>query len=177
MYFSIIIFVIITMFIVNCSYQLQPNILNEKLQNNNNNITYMVLHSYDPFGSMTRAIRIELYKNKINLLDKVNNDIKIKNTCMCLYIIDASENHITTSVFPDGTEAGYQLILYIKTKLLISDENCYPINIRIHRSFIRNSVNALSNYVQENDIRELMYQEAAEKIVCHINLQYQKHCF
>lgn len=175
-FFTVVFTVIITIFILNCSYQLNTNVANKKLKkyDNNINVQRLILHSYDPFGAITRAIRTELYNNKINYLDNLTDNLEIQNTCICLYIINTSETHITTSIFSDGTEAGYQLVLHIYTKLLIPHEDYCPINIRVCRTFIRISENALSNDAQENNIRELMYQEAAEKLIFYIVSQYKQ---
>lgn len=174
-YFFIIIFnIIIIVFFENCSYQLYTNISKNISQKKDNDTRLVILHSYDPFGLITEAIRAELYKNKINFLDKINNNLNTKNICMYLYVVSASEHHITTSVFSDGTEAGYQLILNVQINLLISNnKNYYPIDIQVHRAFIKNTKYALPNNIQENDIRKLMYQEIAEKIIFHINLKYK----
>lgn len=168
----LIIFVIIISCIINCSHQLHIDFLDKKLEKNLN-IKYIALCSYDPFGSITKAIYIELYKNNIFIVNDVHNNLNIQDTCIYLYIIDTSEIHTTTSVFSDGTEAGYQLILYIHTKLVMPDKSYYPINIKVQRAFMRNSQNALYNNTQEDDIRILMYQEIAEKIIFYINLQYK----
>lgn len=152
-------------FITNCAYQLCTNVSNTKIKKNCN-IQYIKFYSYDPYGLMTKIIRTELYKNKINILD--NHINKQKDKYICLHIINALESHITTSVFPDGTEAGYKLVLHVYAKLLISNKNYYPINIQTHRVFIRNSENILFSNTQENNIRKLMYQEIAEKITFYI---------
>lgn len=164
----LIIFMITVVFTVNCSYQLHTDISDKKLKKCCN-IKHVIIRSYDPFGLITKAVYIELYKNKINFSDKLNDDLKKQDIYVYLHIINTSEDHITTSVFSDGTEAGYQLILHIHAKLLTSDKKFYPINIQIRRNFIRNSKNTLFNNTQENDIRQLMYQEAAEKLVFYVD--------
>lgn len=167
---------IFLIFITNCSYQLQTDIADKKLKKYQK-IPHIMLYSYDPFGDITRAIRTELYINKINFLDNLYDNVEIQNEYIYLYIVDTSESHVTTTVFPDGTEAGYQLVLHIYTKLSISHEICYPVNIHVYRAFIRDPVNILSNDIQEQDMRKLMYQEAAEKIVFNVILQYKKYFF
>lgn len=173
-HYTLIVIVISVVFIVNCSYRIHNiDCLNEKLKKYHN-IKNMILHSYDPLGDLTKSIYIELCKNNIDVLDTKNNYSSKKNTYMYLYIIDASESHITNSVFSDGTEAEYQLVLHVRTKLIMPGKNDYPINIRVHRTFIRNTNNSLYNDIQENDIRILMYQEIAEQLILHIGLQFEK---
>lgn len=176
--FTIIMNMIIIAIFTNCTYQLcteNP----KKIITQYKNQKYILLHSYDPFGLITKTVRIELYKNNIKILDVFNNNLDMSNIYACLHIINASEHYITTSVFTDGSKAGYQLILNVDITLSIlniNKENNFPINIQVHRAFIKNFNYPLSNDVQENDMRQSMYQEAAEKIIFYINLQYTNYC-
>lgn len=170
-FFTLFIIIISISFIINCSYQLHTtDCLHEKLKKYHN-ITHIILYSYDPFSPITRTIYLELCRNNIDVIDNLKNYINIKDTYMYLHIIKVSESHIPNSVFADGTEAEYQLVIHMYAKITMPNKNYYPINIQVHRAFIRNSINALYNDTQENDIRVLMYQEIAEKLIFHIRLQ------
>lgn len=165
-------FIISIFFSINYSYSLNTNIVTKKLIKYEKNIRSLVLYSYDPFNPITKFIRIELFNNGINVLEDLNDTLKIKNTYMRLSIIDISETYITTSVFPDGTEAGYQLILHVYMQLIMPNKKIYcPLNIQVHRSFIKNPTNILFNDVQENDMRNSMYQEISKKLIIYINEQ------
>lgn len=170
-YFYIMIFIIYVIFFMNCSNQPNINIAEEKLQKYEN-IQSLILYSYDPFGPITKFVRIELFNNKINVLENLHDTSQVQDICMCLSIVHSSEIHTTTSVFSDGTEASYQLILHVYMQLIIPNKKiCHSFNIRVYRSFIKNFNNILFNNVQEHDMRNSMYQEVAKKLIIYINKQ------
>ncbi|WP_331828254.1 LPS assembly lipoprotein LptE [Candidatus Blochmannia sp. SNP] len=155
-----------------CGYRLCTDITEKKLQIIND-INSISLCSYDPFGPITRAIMTELRVNQIGVVDYLNNDLCIREVHIpCLHILGASEKYITTFVFQNGKEAGYQLVLHIRTNLFIPNKNCCPINIRVYRSFIRNPGSALFNDTQENDIRKDMYRDAAQQLIHQLFLRF-----
>ncbi|URJ30841.1 LPS assembly lipoprotein LptE [Candidatus Blochmannia vicinus (nom. nud.)] len=156
-----------------CSYRLCTDIGEKKLEIINN-ISSISLCSYDPFGPITRAIMTEMHINQIDVVDDLNNNLCAREAHIpCLHIIGASEKYITTFVFQNGREAGYQLILHIQTNLFIPNKNCYPINIRVYRSFIRNPGSTLFNDTQENDIRKDMYRDAAQQLIHQLLLRFE----
>ncbi|WP_236840099.1 hypothetical protein [Blochmannia endosymbiont of Camponotus nipponensis] len=172
--FLIIISIVTTITLASCSYRLHTDVTDQELKTIRNNIKSMVIHSYDPCGSITRAIISELYANHIDIFDDFNNDMCTEKTQIPhLYIINALEKHITTFLFQNGKEAGYQLILRIQTNLLIPNKDCCPIKICVCRSFIRNPEKALFNDTQEKNIRKEMYQEAAQQLIYQLILQYE----
>ncbi|WHL24809.1 MAG: LPS assembly lipoprotein LptE [Candidatus Blochmannia vicinus] len=155
-----------------CGYRLCTNIAEKKSQIINN-MSSISLRSYDPFGPITRAILTELHVNQIGVVDDISNNLCAQEVHIpCLRILGASEKYITTFVFQNGNEAGYQLILHIRTNLFIPNKNCCPINIRVYRSFIRNPGSALFKDTQENDIRQDMYRDAAQQLIRQLFLRF-----
>ncbi|URJ25591.1 LPS assembly lipoprotein LptE [Blochmannia endosymbiont of Camponotus sp.] len=156
-----------------CGYRLYTDVTVKKLRTNN--IRSIILCSYDPFGPITRAIMTELYASRIDIFDDLND----LHDSMCtrevqiprLNIINASEKHITTSVFQNGKEAGYRLTLSIQTNLFIPNRNYYPISVYAHRSLIRNPEKTLFNDTQENDIRKEIYRDAAQQLIYQLFLR------
>lgn len=166
---TIISIVILVMF-TSCGYQLYTDITEKKLRTNN--IRSIILCSYDPFGPITRAIITELHASRIDIFNDLNDDMCTRETQIArLNIIDAVEKHITTSVFQNGKEAGYQLILHIQTNFFIPNRNCYPISINVYRSLIKNPEKALFNDRQENDIRKEIYKDAAQQLIHQLFLR------
>lgn len=156
-----------------CGYRLSTDIEEKKLQIINN-ISSISLDSYDPFGPITRAIMTELHINQIGVVDGLNNNLCVREAHIpWLHIIGASEKYITTFLFQNGIEAGYQLILDIQTNLFVPNKNCYPINVRVYRSFIRNPNSALINDTYENDIRKDMYRDAAQQLIHQLLLRFE----
>lgn len=167
--FSIIQNIYILLMITGCGYQLSPNIFYNKLDNTANIKQLTIsLHSYDPFHSITRSIKNELYLNCINVIednDHIPVALDIKNIPH-LDIISISTKHIIVSVFEDGTESEYQINLRVQATYSIANKNNqHPMIVQVYRTFIRNPEENLSNTVQENEILEDMYRDAAQKIV------------
>lgn len=156
---------------IGCGCQLiTDKIYNKNETTDNTPKTYTILlQSYDPFHSITQLIKDELYWNHINIINKIHNNCYSnydKLNIPYLKIIHITNNHLTVSVFPDGTECEYQIILQIQAQYSIPNKiNNYPIDIQVHRSFIRNPKKDLSNLIQEKEIIEDMYRNLAQKLV------------
>lgn len=175
-YLLIIVSIVTMIMFESCGYRLCTDIAEKKLQIINN-ISSISLCSYDPFGPITRAIMTELHINQIGVVDDLKDNLCARESHIpCLHIISASEKYITTFVFQNGKEAGYQLILHIQTNLFIPNKNCCPVNVRVHRFFIRNPCSALFNDTQENDIRKDMYRDAAQQLIHQLFLRFED-CF
>ncbi|URJ25372.1 LPS assembly lipoprotein LptE [Candidatus Blochmannia ocreatus (nom. nud.)] len=151
-----------------CSYRLYKNTSNNLLYNSSiDGIETVLLSSYDPCHPIVSAIKTELYKKKINVFNDVNNDFFPRNSYIFyLHIVNVLERYITTSVFKNGEEAEYQLMLDVKINILIppnKDWEC--IKVHLCRSLIGDPRSALSKSVQNNNIITEMYQDAAKKII------------
>ncbi|AGC03592.1 LPS-assembly lipoprotein lptE [Candidatus Blochmanniella chromaiodes str. 640] len=171
--FLMIVSILTVIICTSCGYQLYTDTTLKKLRKNN--IRSIILCSYDPFGPINRAIMTELHASRIDIFDDLN-DLH-SNVCTReaqiprLNIINASEKHITTSVFQNGKEAGYQLTLSIQTHLFIPNRNYYPISVYVYRSLIKNPEKALFNDIQENDIRKEIYRDAAQQLIYQLFLR------
>lgn len=166
LFFIIIKYIYIAIICTGCEYQLPPNNISHSTQ-----ITTVILDSNDPFSIIIRTIKQELHLNNINVIHKnfhenICYDHLNQNTLL-LKILNISENHITMSVFQDGTESEYQIILEIKAKYFHSKnkKNYYPINVRIYHTFMRDPKAVLPNFIQENEILESMRIDAAQQLI------------
>lgn len=161
-----------------CKYQLLEN----NVQNINNilhetQITTVILDSNDPFNTVIRAIKQDLYLNNIHIIHKnLHENIcydNLNQNTLLLKILNISENHITISVFQNGTESEYQIILEIKAQYfhITNKNNYYPINISVRHTFIRDPNAILPNLIQENEILESMRIDAAQQLIQKLLIQ------
>ncbi|WMQ73880.1 MAG: LPS-assembly lipoprotein LptE [Sodalis sp.] len=125
----------------------------------------ITLNSYDPYGPLTRAVRVELRLNDVTLLD----DAKDKNaTLPSLKIINSSESRVTRSVFQDGKTAEHQMTLSVQAQVLMPGKDYYPINVKVYRSFFDNPLTALAKDAEGDIIRQELRQQAAQQLVCKL---------
>lgn len=122
----------------------------------------ITLNSYDPYGSLTRAVRAELRLNDVMLLD----DAKDKNaTLPSLRIINSSESQVTASVFQDGKTAEYQMTLSVQAQVLIPGKDYHNIDVKVHRSFFDNPLTAMAKNAEGDIIRQELRQKAAQQLM------------
>ncbi|WP_408605366.1 LPS assembly lipoprotein LptE [Candidatus Gullanella endobia] len=132
-------------------------------------IKTIILNSYDPYGPLTRAVKAELILNNVKLVDNAKDK---NNMPLSLYIIGSSKNKISASVFQDGKTAEYQMILSVYAQVLISGKDYYPINVKVYRSFLDNSLTALAKDSEEDIILKEMHYQAAKKLVHRLITMY-----
>lgn len=116
--------------------------------------------SNDPYGRLSRNIKELLSDNKVTL---ANNDTS--NKYPTLKIIRESLNRNTISIYQDGKAAEYQLVLTVQALMTIADQQNYPINVRVFRTFFDNPSAALAKTVEQNLIEDEMYKQAAKQII------------
>lgn len=151
-----IVFSLVVMLTTGCRYHLRSLTLAPIEMNN------IIVHSYDPYGQLTRAILAELSLSNIITTD--NTDKKNKALPL-LHIVNASENKITISVLHNGKTAEYQMILSVQALVFIPGNNHYPINITVYRSFFNNQIAMLTKDAEEDVIRQEMREQAAQQLV------------
>ncbi|MGL9769224.1 MAG: LPS assembly lipoprotein LptE [Sodalis sp. (in: enterobacteria)] len=122
----------------------------------------MILNSNDPYGSLARAIRAELRLNDVMLIADPEDK---KNTLPSLYIVNSSENRVTSSVFQNGKTAEYQIALRMHAQVLMPSKDYYLIDVKVSRSFFDNPLTALAKDAEEDIIRQEMHQKAAQQLV------------
>lgn len=176
--FYLIKFICVMIICFQCGYQYPVNIIENKDNIHPKTQTTVLLYSFDPFNALTRIIRQELYWNNINVINDFSNSLSyqyLDQNIFSLKILNILKNRVVVSVFQDGTESEYQIILKIKAQYckLINKPNCYPINIRIKRTFMREPNGILSNLVQENEILAIMYADVAQQLMQHLLIQSQ----
>lgn len=169
--FCIIKYIYLTIMCSQCKYPLPTNIVpNDNDIFNNTQIT-VILHSYAPFNTLTRAIQKELYLNNINIINNPDDDYLLytnsNKNILLLKILCVLENRIIVSVFQDGTESEYKIFLEIQAQCcsLTNIQDCYPINVQMYRTLITDPIGALSNLIQENEIRNAMQIDAAQQLI------------
>ncbi|WP_395479796.1 LPS assembly lipoprotein LptE [Candidatus Curculioniphilus buchneri] len=127
-----------------------------------NNQKIIVLNSYDPYGPLTRAVRMACRLHNIAIADPT--EIK-SETVSSVHIINALENQVSTSIFQDGTIAEYQIILNVQAQICKPGKNAHSINVKIYRSCFNNFLTALNKNLDIDSIRQAMYQKAAQQLV------------
>lgn len=157
-----------------CGYQLSTNLEQNKEKLIGNAQLKVLVYSYDPFNTITRAIKNQLILNNIIIF---NDLCDTQHKCAeenipSLEIINISKNHVILSIFSNGVESEYQIILKVQAQFFIpKKKQYYPVNISVSRNFIYNSKLALSNLVQEKEILNEMYQNIAYKLVQQFLIQ------
>lgn len=122
----------------------------------------MTLNSYDPYGSLTRAVRAELRLNDVTLIDDAQDK---NNTLPSLCIVNSSENQFTTSVFQDDKTAKHQMTLSVHAQVLMPGKDYDLIDVKVYRSFFDNPLTALAKDGEGDIIRQEMRQQAAQQLV------------
>ncbi|ACT07781.1 Rare lipoprotein B [Dickeya chrysanthemi Ech1591] len=120
----------------------------------------LILDSGDPYGPLTRAIREQLRLNNVNIVEN-----STRKDLPSLRFIGGSLTRNTVSIFQDGKAAEYQLILEVKTQVLIPGDDIYPLNVTIFRSFFDNPLTALAKEAEQDIILQEMRQQAAQQLV------------
>ncbi|SNC59008.1 LPS assembly lipoprotein LptE [Sodalis endosymbiont of Henestaris halophilus] len=125
-------------------------------------IKTITLDSYDPYGSLTRAVRAELRFKDLTLLDKAKDK---NDTLPSLQIVNSSESQVPAAVFQDGNTAEYQMRLSVQAQVLMSGKDYYPINVKVSRVFFDNPLKALAKNAEKERIRQELRQQAAQQLV------------
>lgn len=145
---------LLTISLTGCGFHLQHE---TEVPTQFKTMSYM---SYDPYGRLSRNIKELLSDNKVTL---INNDTSTKYPT--LKIIKESLNRNTISIYQDGKAAEYQLVLSVQAQMITEDQQIYPINVRIFRTFFDNPSAALAKTVEQNLIEDEMYKQAAKQII------------
>ncbi|WP_226100088.1 LPS assembly lipoprotein LptE [Dickeya oryzae] len=120
----------------------------------------LILDSGDPYGPMTRAIREQLRLNNVNIVEN-----STRKDLPSLRFMGDHLTRNTVSIFQDGKTAEYQLVLEVKTQVLIPGNDIYPFNVTIFRSFFDNPLTALAKEAEQDIILQEMRQQAAQQLV------------
>ncbi|MGL5006966.1 MAG: LPS assembly lipoprotein LptE [Plesiomonas sp.] len=135
------------------------------------NLQTMTLHSYDPYGPLTRAMREQMKLNNITLIDeqKANSDIPT------FRLNSASQGNIVSSVFNNGIAAERNITLTVNASVLIPGQDVYPISVQISRAFFDNPNTALAKAAEASLLNDEMYQEAARRLMLKLLTINPKH--
>ncbi|MEI7345072.1 LPS assembly lipoprotein LptE [Dickeya chrysanthemi] len=120
----------------------------------------LILDSGDPYGPMTRAIREQLRLNNVSIVEN-----STRKDLPSLRFMGDRLTRNTVSIFQDGKTAEYQLVLEVKTQVLIPGDDIYPLNVTIFRSFFDNPLTALAKEAEQDIILQEMRQQAAQQLV------------
>ncbi|UMB78044.1 LPS assembly lipoprotein LptE [Dickeya fangzhongdai] len=120
----------------------------------------LILDSGDPYGPMTRAIREQLRLNNVNIMENTER----KDLPSFRFMGDHLTRN-TVSIFQDGKTAEYQLVLEVKTLVLIPGDDIYPLNVTIFRSFFDNPLAALAKDAEQDIVLREMREQAAQQLV------------
>ncbi|MBP2844858.1 LPS assembly lipoprotein LptE [Dickeya oryzae] len=120
----------------------------------------LILDSGDPYGPMTRAIREQLRLNNVNIEEN-----STRKDLPSLRFMGDNLTRNTVSIFQDGKTAEYQLVLEVKTQVLLPGDDIYPLNVTIFRSFFDNPLTALAKEAEQDIIIQEMRQQAAQQLV------------
>lgn len=116
--------------------------------------------SYDPYGRLSREIKELLRDNKVTL---TTGDTSAKHPI--LKIVGEKLDRNTISIYQDGKAAEYQLVLTVSAQVVIANQEIYPVNARIFRTFFDNPSAALAKTAEQNLIEDEMYKQAAKQII------------
>ncbi|OCG03116.1 LPS assembly lipoprotein LptE [Gilliamella sp. wkB112] len=116
--------------------------------------------SSDPYGRLSRNIKELLTDNKVILVDNGASD-----KYPSLRIVSEGLSRDTISLYQDGKAAEYQIVLTVQAQMVLPDQQIYPINVRIFRSFFDNPSAALAKTAEEKLIEDEMYKQAAKQII------------
>lgn len=133
------------------------------------NMPTIILDSYDLYGSLTRAVRQQLYLNGI----AINPNKKCKDI-PSLRIISTRESKDTVSIFQNGKTAEYQIVLIVQVQILIPNHDIYPLTVSVFRSFFDNPMTALAKDAEQEIIRKEMLDQVAQKIVRQLIMLHVK---
>lgn len=162
-----------------CEYQFSTNIIQKNYNITHNTKIMVILHIQDPLNIITQSVKKELYLNNISVINNLYDNhplFKDLNQKIFLFkILNISENRIPVSVFQNGTESEYQIILKINAEYcnLKNKKNCQPINIQICRTLMRDPNKILPNFIQENEMLEIIRVDAAQQLIQKFLMQLQ----
>lgn len=147
-------------FLTACGFQFQNGqLIPAELQT-------LKLESSDAYSDISVAMRRQLLASNVNLVEQ--GDVAV------LRINKASTNDVVISVFKQGREAEKMLKLHVEASVKLANQNSYPIEVTVNRTFFDNSRAALAKSAEKEMLLKDMNEQAARQIMSKmIALQQQ----
>lgn len=150
----------LTLLLSACGLHFANDTLSQKVFNQ------MKLDTGDKYSNISLAMKKELRLHGVTLVEQ--------GKVPTLRLNGVSTNDEVASVFRQGREAESLLTLSVDATLQMPDNQRYPIQVQVSRTFFDNSRAALAKNAEQRTIWNDMYRQAAQQILIKmISIQQQ----
>ncbi|CAG8998111.1 MAG: LPS-assembly lipoprotein LptE [Candidatus Celerinatantimonas neptuna] len=140
-------------FLSGCGFHLRENYLvNTKLHK-------LYLVTSDPYSLLTQTLKRQLRKNNVTLVNAPSDLVPI------LTLNSPTITSRTVAVYPDGSDAEYELSYHLSGTVTTIDNQQIPIEVQLHRDFTSDSTQALAKMREQQLIDNEMNKMAAEQVI------------
>lgn len=145
--------VIAALFLSGCGFHLRENYLvNTKLHK-------LYLVTSDPYSLITQTLKRQLHRNNVTLVNAPSDLVPI------LTLNSPTTTSRTVAVYPDGSDAEYELSYQLTGTVTTVDNQQIPISVQLHRDFTSDSTQALAKLREQQLIDNEMNKMAAVQVI------------
>ncbi|BBC39664.1 hypothetical protein FA893_15630 [Photobacterium damselae subsp. piscicida] len=121
-------------------------------------IAKLSLTSFDPYGQLTRQVKSQFKMHGIQQVTPAKN---VPN----LNIVSESDGDRTLSLYQNNGRAEYELTYSVNYSVSIPNHGVENFTTRVTRTFLDNPLTALAKSVEEDELKQVMRQQAAQQIM------------
>lgn len=148
-------FVFFAIFLTACSWQFKNSeLFPEELRT-------LSFESADQYSEMSRALRQQILRTDIKIVPKSKDVANLRLT-------STNSQSRVASVFKQAREAEKILSLNVTATVTMPNQQSYPLEVTVHRTFFDDSRAALAKSEERESIMRQMYEQASTQLLIKV---------